>query len=65
VGLLDRRKPAASDLPGITGQVGDIKAGTTRDGGSFLDRSCPYSTWNSHPQEEEYMISKWNEFLAA
>lgn len=58
-------KPAATDLPGITGQVGDIKAGTTRDGGSFVDRACNISTWNSHPQEAEYMISKWNEFLAA
>jgi putative spermidine/putrescine transport system substrate-binding protein len=58
-------KPAAKDLPGITGQVGDIKQGTTRDGGSFVQRACPYSTWNSHPQEEEYMTSKWNEFLAA
>jgi putative spermidine/putrescine transport system substrate-binding protein len=58
-------KPAAKDLPGITGQVGDIKQGTTRDGGSFLDRGCHYSTWNSHPQEEEYMVTKWNEFQAA
>ncbi len=58
-------KPAATDLPGITGQVGDIKAGTTRDGGSFVDRGCHYSTWNSHPQEEEYMTTLWNEFQAA
>ncbi len=58
-------KPAATDLPGITGQPGDIKAGTTRDGGSFTDRACNYLTWNSHPQEEEYMVAKWNEFQAA
>ena len=32
-------KPAAKDLPGITGHVGDIKKGQTRDGGSFLQRS--------------------------
>jgi putative spermidine/putrescine transport system substrate-binding protein len=56
---------AAKDLPGITGQVGDVKAGQVRDGGSFLDRACNYSTWNSHPQEEEYMIERWNEFQAA
>src|SRR5581483_10399826 len=29
-------KPAAKDLPGITGHVGDIKKGQVRDGGSFL-----------------------------
>jgi putative spermidine/putrescine transport system substrate-binding protein len=56
---------AAADLPGITGQVGDVKQGTVRDGGSFVQRACRYSSWNSHPEEEEYMVSKWNEFLAA
>jgi putative spermidine/putrescine transport system substrate-binding protein len=56
---------AASDLPGITGQVGDIKSGQVRDGGSFTDRACSYATWNSHPQEEEYLVQRWNEFQAA
>ena len=58
-------KPAAKDLPGVLGKVGDIKQGTVRDGGSFVDRACNYLTWNSHPQEEEYMVSRWNEFQAA
>jgi putative spermidine/putrescine transport system substrate-binding protein len=57
-------KPAAEDLPGITGQVGDVKAGTVRDGGSFLDRACHYSSWNSHPEAEEYMLTNWNSFIA-
>jgi putative spermidine/putrescine transport system substrate-binding protein len=56
---------AAKDLPGITGQVGDIKAGQVRDGGSFVDRACNYSSWNSYFEENEYQIQRWNEFLAA
>ena len=58
-------KPAATDLPGITGQVGDVKKGQVRDGGSFADRACNYATWNSYFQENEYQIQRWNEFLAA
>jgi putative spermidine/putrescine transport system substrate-binding protein len=58
-------QPAAKDLPGITGQVGDVKQGTVRDGGSFVDRACRYSSWNSFPQETEYMTQRWNEFQAA
>jgi putative spermidine/putrescine transport system substrate-binding protein len=58
-------KPAAKDLPGITGQVGDIKAGQVRDGGSFVDRACNYLTWNSYFEENEYQIQRWNEFLSA
>ncbi len=58
-------KPAAKDLPGITGQVGDIKAGQVRDGGSFVDRACHYSSWNSYFEENEYQVQRWNEFLNA
>jgi putative spermidine/putrescine transport system substrate-binding protein len=58
-------QPAAKDLPGITGQVGDIKAGQVRDGGSFIDRACQYATWNSYFDENEYQVTKWNEFLNA
>ena len=58
-------QPAATDLPGITGQVGDVKKGQVRDGGSFTDRACNYATWNSYFQENEYQIQRWNEFLAS
>jgi putative spermidine/putrescine transport system substrate-binding protein len=58
-------KPASEDLPGITGQVGDIKQGEVRDGGSFTDRACNYATWNSYFNESEYQVQRWNEFLAA
>lgn len=58
-------QPAAKDLPGITGNVGDIKAGTIRDGGSFSDRSCRYSSWNSFFTETEHQVARWSEFLSA
>jgi putative spermidine/putrescine transport system substrate-binding protein len=58
-------KPAPRDLPGITGQVGDVKKGSTRDGGSFLRRSCKYTAWNSFYTENVYQVKKFNEFLSA
>jgi putative spermidine/putrescine transport system substrate-binding protein len=58
-------KAAAEDLPGITGNVGDVKAGQVRDGGSFVQRACTYSSWNSYFAENEYQIQKWNEFQAS
>jgi putative spermidine/putrescine transport system substrate-binding protein len=58
-------KPAPRDLPGITGHVGDIKKGSTRDGGSFLKRSCKYTAWNSFFTENTYQVKKFNEFLSA
>ncbi len=58
-------KPAKRDLPGITGNVGDIKKGQVRDGGSFLVRSCHYSSWNSFFTENLYQVRKVNEFLSA
>lgn len=57
-------RPASQDLSGITGQVGDIRQGQVRDGGSFTDRACKYATWNSHFDESEYQIQRWNEFQA-
>ena len=55
-------EPAAKDLPGITGQVGDIRKGAVRDGGAFIDRACRCSSWNSYPQEAEYLNQRWSEF---
>ena len=57
-------KPAARDLPGITGQVGDVKKGTVRDGGSFTQRACKYTAWNSFMVENEHQTTRWNDFLA-
>jgi len=58
-------KRAARDLPGITGKVGDIKKGQVRDGGSFLVRSCKYSSWNSFFKESVYQVKRFNDFLSA
>jgi putative spermidine/putrescine transport system substrate-binding protein len=58
-------KPAPKDLPGITGHVGDIKAGQVRDGGSFLVRSCKYLTWNSFFKQNVYQVKRFNDFLSA
>jgi putative spermidine/putrescine transport system substrate-binding protein len=58
-------KPAARDLPGITGHVGDVKKGQVRDGGSFLVRSCKYSSWNSYFKNSVYQIKRFNDFLSA
>ena len=56
---------APRDLPGITGKVGDIKKGSTRDGGSFVKRACHYSSWNSYFRESTYQVKRWNDFLSA
>lgn len=58
-------KTAPRDLPGITGHVGDIKKGQKRDGGSFLARSCKYSSWNSFFTANAYQIKRFNDFLSA
>jgi putative spermidine/putrescine transport system substrate-binding protein len=58
-------KPAASDLPGITGKVGDIKKGQVRDGGSLVARSTKYSSWNSFFTNNVYQVKRINDFLSA
>ena len=57
-------KQAAGD---ITSPFGDKLAGTgdTRDGGSFEDRMGAVACWNSVMDENQYMVRKWNEFVAA
>jgi len=39
--------------------------GEVRDGGSFLDRMGSVVCWNSVMDENQYMVRKWNEFIAA
>src|SRR6266480_2310986 len=54
--------------------VGDIKApdgtilekaGAKRDGGSYDDRMGAVACWNAVMDENDYMVRKWNEFIAA
>jgi len=41
------------------------KAGTVRDGGSFLDRVKNISCWNTLMDEAVYMNKRWNDFKVA
>ena len=51
----------------ITSPFGDplAQAGEVRDGGSFYDRMGSVAAWNSVMDENQYMVRKWNEFIAA
>ncbi|MBG6204080.1 putative spermidine/putrescine transport system substrate-binding protein [Labrenzia sp. EL_13] len=51
----------------ITSPFGDVlaKAGDTRDGGAFLERMGAVACWNAVMDENQYMVRKWNEFIAA
>ena len=40
-------------------------AGAVRDGGSFIDRMGAVACWNSVMDENQYMVRKWNEFIAS
>ncbi|HCQ67148.1 MAG TPA: ABC transporter substrate-binding protein [Rhodobacteraceae bacterium] len=57
-------RPATGD---ITNPFGDVlaAAGETRDGGSFYDRMGAVACWNAVMDENQYMVRKWNEFIAA
>ena len=50
------RRPTASLLE---------KAGAVRDGGSYEDRMGGVACWNAVMDENDYMVRKWNEFIAA
>src|SRR6478736_10518374 len=41
------------------------KAGAKRDGGSYDDRMGGVACWNAVMDENDYMVKKWNEFIAA
>jgi putative spermidine/putrescine transport system substrate-binding protein len=57
-------KPAVGDIMSPSGAVME-KAGAVRDGGAFLDRMGHVACWNSVMDENQYMVRKWNEFIAA
>ncbi|MBS0122705.1 ABC transporter substrate-binding protein [Thetidibacter halocola] len=44
-------------------QMEDV--GAVRDGGSFYDRMGAVACWNAVMDENQYMVRKWNEFIAA
>jgi len=57
-------KPAEGEIKNPQGQVME-KAGAVRDGGSFYDRMGAVACWNAVMDENQYMVRKWNEFIAA
>ena len=57
-------KPAAKDIKSPTGDL-LAKAGSVRDGGSYEQRMGAIACWNAVMDENEYMVRKWNEFVAA
>ena len=57
-------KPAQGDIANPFGKVME-KAGAVRDGGSFYDRMGAVACWNAVMDENQYMVRKWNEFIAA
>ena len=57
-------KPALSDIKAPDGTVLE-KAGAVRDGGSYDDRMGSVACWNAVMDENDYMVRKWNEFIAA
>ena len=59
--------PTASLSGGIVLRRGDklAGAGETRDGGSFYERMGAVACWNAVMDENQYMVRKWNEFIAA
>jgi putative spermidine/putrescine transport system substrate-binding protein len=57
-------KPAAKDIHAPDGSLIE-KAGAVRDGGSYDERMGAVACWNSVMDENDYMVRKWNEFIAA
>ncbi|PSC03483.1 ABC transporter substrate-binding protein [Alsobacter soli] len=57
-------KPAKSDIKAPDGSLLE-KAGAVRDGGSYDDRMGNVACWNAVMDENDYMVRKWNEFIAA
>jgi len=57
-------KVAAKDIKAPDGSLLE-KAGATRDGGSYDDRMGNVACWNAVMDENDYMVTKWNEFIAA
>ncbi len=57
-------EPAAEDMLAPDGGV-VAKAGEVRDGGSYETRMSNIAVWNSVMDEHQYVVSKWNEFLAS
>jgi putative spermidine/putrescine transport system substrate-binding protein len=57
-------KPAEKDIKAPDGTLLE-KAGSVRDGGSYEARMGGVECWNAVMDENDYLVKKWNEFIAA
>lgn len=57
-------KPAEQNIVAPDGTVLE-KAGAIRDGGSYDARMGSVACWNAVMDENDYMVRKWNEFIAS
>ncbi len=57
-------EPATGDIVSPTGDK-LATAGDVRDGGSYDERMGHVACWNAVMDENQYMVRKWNEFIAA
>jgi putative spermidine/putrescine transport system substrate-binding protein len=57
-------KPAEKDIKAPDGTLLE-KAGAVRDGGSYEARMGAVVCWNAVMDENDYLVKKWNEFIAA
>ncbi len=57
-------KPATGDIVSPTGDK-LATTGDVRDGGSYDERMGAVACWNSVMDENQYMVRKWNEFIAS
>jgi putative spermidine/putrescine transport system substrate-binding protein len=55
-------KPTATDLQGPDGKT-VIAPGSTRSGGSMLDRISRIALWNTTMREHNYLVRRWKQFL--
>ena len=56
--------PAEQDIHAPDGRLLE-EAGAVRDGGSYAARMGGVACWNAVMDENQYMVRKWNEFIAA
>jgi len=57
-------KAAVSDIKAPDGTLLE-KAGAKRAGGPYEDRMGGVACWYAVMDENDYMVRKWNEFIAA
>ncbi len=57
-------RPACGDLQAPDGRVA-VRAGQVRSGGSYWRRASRIAVWNTTMDEHNYLVRRWNQFVAA